>query len=479
MKNRIAWKLALYFAVLLLLFSTVIGGVFASLFKTHTLELYQADMEKRAVAIASSLSELMNDDQWGRMMMGRTPGLGTYLQYLDEIAMSDVWIVDEDMTLLMIGHMASRSYTYGDLPSNLGDIVARVFDGAITHSEGFSSLLETPTLTVGAPIESGGRVIGALLLHAPIEGMDAALSQGYGILASSLLVALAFSILLSILLAYTFTKPLNKMKRTAMDLAAGTYSVRTGVRQNDEVGDLATAIDTLSVRLEDASQESAKLEALRREFVSNVSHELRTPVTVLRGSLEALCDGVVADPAKVAEYHRQMLRESRVLERLVNDLLDLSRLQNLDFAIERSELDLKEAVRDAVRSASHLGAPRRIEIRLQEAEGTLDVPGDYGRLRQLFLILLDNAVKFSPDGGTVEVRTDPEGVSVTDHGPGISAADLPYIFDRFYKVDSEENKAGTGLGLAIARQIADRHGFSLSADSRVGGPTTFRLDALR
>ena len=479
MKNRIAWKLALYFAVLLLLFSAVIGGVFASLFKTHALELYQTDMEKRAVAIASSLSELMNGDQWGPMMMGRPAGLGTYLQYLDEIAMSDVWIVDEDMTLLMIGHMASRNYTYGDLPSNLGDIVARVFDGSITHSEGFSSLLETPTLTVGAPIEADGRVIGAVLLHAPIEGMDAAVSQGYGILSSSLLVALAFAILLSILLAYTFTRPLNKMKQTAMELAAGTYSVRTGVRQNDEVGDLATAIDTLSVRLEDASRESAKLETLRREFVSNVSHELRTPVTVLRGSLEALCDGVVAEPSKVAEYHTQMLRESRVLERLVNDLLDLSRLQNLDFAIERTEVDLRETVRDAVRSASHLGEPRRISIIFEESGEAATVQGDYGRLRQLFLILLDNAVKFSPDGGTVEVRAGSRDIVVTDHGPGISDADLPYIFDRFYKVDTEENKTGTGLGLAIARQIADRHGFPLTVESRIGGPTRFRLGPVR
>lgn len=473
MKNRIAWKLTVYFAVTLLLFAVVIGGVFSSLFKSHTIDLYKSDMEKRAVAIATSLSEYMSGTGFGPMM-GKAAGIGTYLQNLDDIAMSDVWIVDKNLSLFMIGHMADRDVQYADLPADIDSLISEVFRGEITFSQGFSDLLEAPTLTVGAPISANGTVIGAILLHAPVEGMDNAVSQGFRILALSIVAALVIAIGMSILLAYTFTRPLNKMKRTAMALAKGNYDQKTEVEQGDEIGDLALAIDTLSQQLDAASRESEKLEALRQDFVSNVSHELRTPVTVIRGSLEALCENVVTDEVQIREYHKQMLKESILLQGLVNELLDLSRLQNTDFQMNMDELNMVDVVQDAVRSASHLYPRKAVTIRTQFETPERIVNGDYGRLRQLLLILLDNAVKFSKDEDIVDVEIKENGLTITDHGNGIAERDLPYVFDRFYKVDSEENKTGTGLGLAIAKQIAVRHDFVLSVTSRPN-ETKFKL----
>jgi signal transduction histidine kinase len=473
MKNRIAWKLTVYFAVTLLLFAVVIGGVFSSLFKSHTIDLYKSDMEKRAVAIATSLSEYMSGAGFGPMM-GKASGIGTYLQNLDDIAMSDVWIVDKNLSLFMIGHMADRDVQYADLPADIDSLISEVFRGEITFSQGFSDLLEAPTLTVGAPISANGTVIGAILLHAPVEGMDNAVSQGFRILALSIVAALVIAIGMSILLAYTFTRPLNKMKRTAMALAEGNYDQKTEVDQGDEIGDLALAIDTLSQQLAAASRESEKLESLRQDFVSNVSHELRTPVTVIRGSLEALCENVVTDEAQIREYHKQMLKESILLQGLVNELLDLSRLQNTDFQMNMDELNMVDVVQDAVRSANHLYPRKAVTIRTQFEAPEKIVNGDYGRLRQLLLILLDNAVKFSKDEDIVDVEIKEDRLTITDHGNGIAEQDLPYVFDRFYKVDSEENKTGTGLGLAIAKQIAVRHDFVLSVTSRPN-ETKFKL----
>lgn len=124
------------------------------------------------------------------------------------------------------------------------------------------------------------------------------------------------------------------MKKIAERLAERDYSARTNIKQNDEIGELARTLDILAERLELADAESQKLEKLRREFIANISHELRTPVTVIRGSLEALRDGVVTEKADVEEFHEQMYKESLFLQRLINDLLDLSRLQNTDFPIE-------------------------------------------------------------------------------------------------------------------------------------------------
>lgn len=480
MKNKIAFKLTVCFFATLLLFSLIIGGVFIMLFRTHTIEVHKADLEKRAVTMAETLSGFISGTNtggqgsgMGRMVAGQG-GYGAYLRFLDDIAMADVWIVDEHLNLIT-SRMAGNKLSYVDLPQDAETVVKEVFKGNTTFSEGFSNLLKTSTLTVGTPIESGGKVIGALLLHSPVEGMNEATMQGVSILVVSIVAALLLSILLSVALALAFTKPLKQMRNTAALLAGGDYTAKTDVQQNDEIGELASAIDVLSERLEQARGESEKLDKLRRDFVANVSHELKTPITVLRGSLEALCDEVVTNPTQVKDYHRQMLGESLFLQRLVNDLLDLSRLQNTDFQIEMQDIDLCDVLSDAIRSAGQMALKKNIEIRLEQDTQMLVVYGDYGRLRQMFLIILDNAVKFSPQGEVVAISLKDKTVSIRDHGIGIHDEDIPYIFDRFYKINSEENKSGSGLGLAIAKQIADRHHVSVLVNSKINVGTDFQF----
>ena len=405
MRSRIALKLTLYFAAALLLFSAVIGAVFITLFRSQTIKGSKDDLEARAVSIAGAMSEYMGSTNTGSkgMMGSGMGGYGVYLRFIDDIAMADVWIVDEDLNLITNSQMSGKEYNYADLPEDADLVVKEAFSGETTFSEGFSSLLSAPTLTVGTPITVNGQIVGAVLLHSPVEGIDDAAMRGVWILLISILASLILSAVLSAFLALKFTKPLNKMKDSALLLAEGDYTAKTGVNQKDEIGELAGTIDVLSERLHFAKLESDKLEKLRRDFVANISHELKTPVTVIRGSLEALCDGVVTEPEQVKSYHSQMLLESLSLQRLVNDLLDLSRLQNADFKIEMQDLNLCEILSDAARSAGHLAMAKNIEIRQAYDTQSYKVTGDYGRLRQMFLIVLDNAVKFSPEGGTVAI----------------------------------------------------------------------------
>jgi signal transduction histidine kinase len=473
MKNKIALRLALYFSAALISLAVIIGFVFVTLFRNTTMKEQKQELETRAAAIADTLSEYMGSNSTGGgygMMGGGRGGYGMYLRFIDDIAMTDVWIVDEHMNLITT-HMTD--YAYADLPPDADLVILDVLNGKTTFSEGFSDLLNKPTLTVGTPIIIDGLAAGAVLLHSPVEGLEEAALQGTRILAVSIGTALFAALILSLFFAYTFTKPLKKMKSSALLLAEGNYSVKTGVRQKDEIGELAGAIDVLSERLEAAKGESVKLEKLRRDFVANISHELKTPVTVLRGSLEALCDEIVTDPAQVKAYHSQMLTESRFLERLVSDLLDLSKLQNHDFHIQQEELSLTELLLDCTRSARQIAQAKSVDIRPSFQSGDILVTGDYGRLRQMLLIVLDNAVKFSPKNSVVDITLQKRTVCVHDCGIGISAEDLPHIFDRFYKTASEENKSGTGLGLAIAKQIADRHGIRLSVQSRSNEGSTF------
>jgi signal transduction histidine kinase len=482
MKNKIALKLVIYFSITLILFSTAIGAIFMTLFRNHTVRIYKGELERRAETIAATISEMLgNYDfsqsrgmmQGGMMMQG---GLGYYVRNLDNIAMADVWIVDENLNLITIGKMTAADYNYSDLPKDADVVVKDVFSGKTTFSEGFSELLNAPSITAGTPIYYDGKVFGALLIHSPISGMDEAVKEGYGILSVSIMIALLLSVILSVILALSFTRSLKMINDTADSLARGDYSAKTGVRQNDEIGELASTVDILSERLDSASRERMSLEKLRKDFIANISHELRTPVTVIRGSLEALCDEVVNTPGKVKEYHCEMLKESKYLERMVNDLLDLSRLQNTDFKIELVNLNLCEVLDDAVRTGKNIATKKNIKVDYERDSEMFAIKGDYTRLRQLFLTIVDNAVKFSSENSEVKISLKENIVSIKDNGAGIDEGDIHYIFERFYKEKSEQNKEGTGLGLAIAKQIAERHGIKISVKSKRNEGTEFLLE---
>jgi signal transduction histidine kinase len=472
LKNKIARKLSLYFAFALLVFSIIIGGVFMFLFRHHNVEVHKLELAARAESIAATLAGFIDR---GSGMMG-AGGYGPYLHLLGYIAGTDVWIVDRNLNLIMGGTMPDEggAYQYADLPENANKLVSEVFTDKTVFSENFSGLLSEATLTVGTPIRlQSGDIMGVVLLHSSIRTINRGLFNGFGMLIMSIAAALCAAILLSVRFSLKFTGPMNRIHTTAMLLADGDYTAKNNIKQNDEIGQLAATIDILAERLHEASRESAKLEQMRKDFVANISHELRTPITVIRGSLEALTDKVVTAPLQVETYHRKMLAETVFLQRLVGDLLDLSRLQNPDFAIEKNDISLSDVINDVIGSAAHIAKDKGVNVVVSNDDTERAVYADYGRIRQMFLIVLDNAVKFSPEGGRVDVTLAGKTVSICDYGAGISGGDLPYIFDRFYKARQEHNKTGTGLGLAIAKQIAERHGVTLTAQSEEGKGARF------
>lgn len=469
MRHKIAFRLALSFLLLTLASALVIGVVFTFMFRDHVVTAKKEEMLAQARAAATTLSQ----DTWsGAMGMGRggpqRERFGSALQLLDDMSLGHTWIVDESLQLITAGRGA-HAPSYAQLPQDADAVVREVFAGNTVFSEQFSGLMDAATLTLGYPVVRNGQVSAALLMHEPVSGISQAFVNGSSMLMYSLLAALALSALISVPLAKRLVRPLQQMKTTALRLAQGDYQAQTGVRSRDEIGELAQALDTLSLRLEEARQESDRLEKLRRDFIANISHELRTPVTVIRGSLEALSEGVVSDPDQMARYYGQMLAESRQLERLVNDLLDLSKLQSVDYHLQMDQVNLVDVLSDAVRSGRQMAQEKQVTIALTMPDEPVPIQGDYGRLRQMVLILLSNAIKFSPEGKTVEVTLRDRTLWVADRGPGIDPAVLPHLFDRFHRTRSEDNKEGSGLGLAILKEIADRHGIAVQLDNREGG----------
>lgn len=505
MKNKIAIKLTLYFSCVLLLFALIIGGVFYQFFKQHTIEIKEKEMRVRANKIAAEIGDNMDNLE---RRFGTEISKSRFVTLLDRVSPEIVWVVDGDRNLSMnvedmrsgeLRHhrphhdnMMPRMFksrvdeekpsvrpapknsrdAYRQLPKHIKDKVEKCFEGKGFVLEEYNDMLDGVMLTVGEPVRNkNGQIKAVLLLHSPVEGLQAAVWNGLRILLISLVVALALGVLISVLLSWKFTEPLNKMKNIAERLAERDYKARSNIKQNDEIGELAKTLDLLAERLQLADEESQKLEKLRREFIANISHELRTPVTVIRGSLEAIRDGVVTEKEDVEEFHEQMYNESIFLQRLINDLLDLSRLQNTDFPIEKDKLNLCDVIQDAVRGSRRMSIEKHLEIKADLDKELYMIDGDYGRLRQMLMIFLHNSIKFSPEGSSIEVQLRENKLYVIDHGCGMPADDVEHAFERFYKARNEHNKSGSGLGLAISKQIALRHDMQVSLTSTVGEGT--------
>ncbi|MFZ3100611.1 MAG: ATP-binding protein [Desulfitobacteriaceae bacterium] len=235
---------------------------------------------------------------------------------------------------------------------------------------------------------------------------------------------------------------------------------------------------TGSVALVQDISESERLEQFRKDFVANVSHEFRTPLTVIKGSLEAIVDGTVNQPEDVQRYHERMLSETRSLERLVGDLLKLSRLQAGQITLHKEMVHIPSLLADAVKSLQTLADKKGIQINYLQVLNIPPILGDYDRLRQLFVIFLDNAVKYSQENTvvTVELKVNEKvEITISDQGYGISEAELPYIWDRFYKADKSRRSNGTGLGLPIAKHLVELHDGQVALQSVLGKGTSVKV----
>jgi two-component system phosphate regulon sensor histidine kinase PhoR len=220
-----------------------------------------------------------------------------------------------------------------------------------------------------------------------------------------------------------------------------------------------------------------RLENIRRDFVANVSHELRTPVTVIKGYSETLLDDLIAeDPKKAVEFVKIILSHSERLAALLNDLLSLSEMESPDFSFRMNPIPVEGTVRKVCNLLQGKADAKRIAIKTSELSNLSPVMADQGRLEQVLVNLLDNAVKYSSEGGSVSIQAVEEDdfirISVRDTGPGIPAASIPRLFERFYRVDSGRSRkeGGTGLGLAIVKHIVQLHGGTVRAENNADGP---------
>ncbi|MGD6833918.1 sensor histidine kinase [Sutcliffiella halmapala] len=314
------------------------------------------------------------------------------------------------------------------------------------------------------------------------EGLDAviflympltAITDAFHPIRNFLLVGMVLIIVLLILIGRKITnrivKPIKQMEKIAKEIAQGDFSKRLAVNGSDEIASLGNSINVMSANLEEEDRK-------RREFLGNVSHELRTPISYLKGYSEALGEGIIT-PEK---YVLTIQKETDRMNLLVHDLLDLAQLEGESYPITEEPIIFSELVKEVV---------SRFQLELDEKNLTTEinldeevvVNGDHGRLDQVVDNLLSNAIKYTPEKGKIKISVLLENtfgvLNIEDEGIGIPKEDLPFIFERFYRVEKARTRksGGTGLGLSIVKKIVHKHNGEIIVDSQLGKGTVFKV----
>ena len=362
---------------------------------------------------------------------------------------------------------------YHDFPAT----VARQIDYPLLEREGlqridFTRPDGTRTEAAAAPIVIDGEVFGAILLSRPPSEITPDWGA-FGVrVALAALAGLALALALSIFLTGRLTRPLLAMRVAARRVGRGDRRVTLQRTRTQELDALADAFNAMV-------RELAKSDALSREFLMRVTHDLRTPLTAIRGHAAALADGVVPE-ADVPRSLGAIEGEAARLERLVADLLDLARLDAHRFRLELAPALPAELLERAADAFAAEAASRGVDLRREIAPAP-ELVTDEARVRQIVSNLLENALRWTPAGGTVRLagRAREDGglvVVVSDDGPGVPPGELERIFEPFHAHDGPDGRRGSGLGLAISRQLARALGGDLRAESREGAGSRFTLE---
>jgi signal transduction histidine kinase len=325
----------------------------------------------------------------------------------------------------------------------------------------------TENIVAATPILIEQQIAGAVVMHVPAETLLSVVSV-INMRTLWLAVILMFiAMLFALWLSNYISRPLTAMRNATLDIAAGHFSKKVNIKGEDELGQLASAINYMSSEL-------AKLDQMRRDLIANVSHELRTPLSLIRGYSEALKDGVVTDTEQQKQYVDIILDETARLQKLVSDLLDLSQLESGSLSINPHPFSISRCIHEICRRFEAAAAKNQIGL-TASADDNIIVHADEGRIEQVLYNLIQNAINHTPPQGRIIVSAEKHDgkafIQVSDTGRGISPDDLPHIFDKFYR--GEHNRKGTGLGLTIARGILTAHGSDITVKSQPNQSTTF------
>ena len=322
-------------------------------------------------------------------------------------------------------------------------------------------------MAVSGPIVAGGRVVGVLRYVTSLKMVDRQILVivGISVLVGAILIALVY--ISNLYFIGSIIEPVAKVTETARRIAAGSYGVQIEKKFNDEIGDLTDTINDMSMKI-------SQSEKMKSEFISSVSHELRTPLTAISGWAETLASGEVQSQEDIRKGMGIIVSESRRLTKLVEELLEFSRIEDGRFFLNIEMVDLQGELEDSIYTYREFFRKDGIVLEYHPLDEELPlIPGDASRLHQVFSNILDNAKKHGGSGGKIVVSMEKEednamvDIKVRDFGPGIPPEELPHVKYMFYKGSSKVR--GNGIGLSVCEEIVTLHNGELRIENAEGG----------
>lgn len=360
--------------------------------------------------------------------------------------------------------VSTSGLTAGASPGTT-DIEQALSSGEQAAFQGRDPLTEESVLSVSYPLRFNGKTVGVLRF---VTAMDRVNSQiMISILAIFLVAALTLALVVisNLLFINNVVEPVAVVSDAAKRISSGSYGIQVENKYTDELGELVDNVNDMSMKI-------SQSEKMKTEFISSVSHELRTPLTAINGWGETILADPSGDPVQMRRGLRIILKESRRLTTMVEELLEFSKMEDGRFTLRVEEVDMQAEFEDAVFTYRELFRQEGIELTYDGCEELLpSITGDPERLKQVFCNVLDNAAKHGGAGGRIEASIHQEGeeevLQVRDFGPGIPAGELPYVKQKFYKGSSKAR--GSGIGLAVCDEIIRLHNGTFTIANAEGG----------
>lgn len=336
------------------------------------------------------------------------------------------------------------------------DLAKKVISGKEVRTKTkFANAYEDSVYSIGMPVKYNGSIVAGMFFNTKIPEINKNVIN----LMLILIIPSLFSIFIAFIFVYIqsmkISRPIRQINNAVLSIASGDFKKRVAVNSADEIGQLASSFNFMADSIE-------KTEASQTSFVSDVSHELRTPMTSISGFISGILDGTI--PEEKHEYYLNIvLDESRRLTRLVNDMLEMTKMSSSEYKLDVTEFDINELIRVCIISLESRLTNKNLDLNVDFEKDRLMVLGDKDSIKRVILNLLDNAIKFSYPNTTIGISTKIDNkkaqVAIGNFGDGIKGSELSNIFDRFYKTDKSRTseKTGAGLGLSLVKNIITLH----------------------
>ena len=366
---------------------------------------------------------------------------------------SDIVIVNRN------GDVFESTCAIKSVPQEITDNM--LYNRVFTYKSNFNGFYDDRVLSVAFPLHYKNTPIGAIIFNKSLPEMRNDVLELFFIFAISIFSSLLVSFIIVYFQAKKISTPIVQINKAAQKIASGDFSERVAVTSRDEIGQLASTFNFMASSIE-------KADANKQRFISDVSHELRTPMTSITGFVEGMLDGTIAENER--DSYLQIVRDESVrLTKLVNDMLEMSKLQSGEFKINIAPFDINDLICSSLISLEKKIDERHIDVDVDFRPEHLTTLGDKDQIKRVLINLIDNAIKFSVPNTQIMIKTSVTGgkakVSISNVGDKIDNEDLKHIFDRFYKTDKsrEQDRTGAGLGLSFVMNILRLHNQSINA----------------